>query len=153
MSHLIFLLARPSYLLVPSAFGCLLVHISSSLAHISYLLLGDQPHLFLFTFLTPLFPIAAPSKYLSEAFLCFIGQSPPDRSTDCSPMPYPYLVYIAFNLCFNTAILFLVKWASSVLSFMVMRVLPLLSSPSRLRRCSLTFFLLVHPLFFLISIL
>jgi len=38
-------------------------------------------------------------------------------------MPYPYLVYIAFNLSFNIALLYLLKRASALQGFMAVKAI------------------------------
>lgn len=67
-----------------------------------------------------------PLAEIQTGLTCFIGTTPAGVKTDCSPMPIPYLIYIVFNIGFNVAILALLKIASAVMSFMVIRaVLPL----------------------------
>jgi hypothetical protein len=66
--------------------------------------------------------------YIKNGFLCFVGkyQFPPGSGYDCSSMPWPFLVYIAFNLGYNIAILMLLKRASALQAFMAVKaVLPL----------------------------
>lgn len=40
------------------------------------------------------------------------------RAGDCSPMPYPYLIYIAINLTMNISFLFFVRHTTALMSFM-----------------------------------
>jgi len=63
--------------------------------------------------------------YLTGAFQCFVGITPKwlPAGRDCSPDPWPYLIYISFNLIFNISILTFVKEASVVITFLVMRAL------------------------------
>jgi len=63
--------------------------------------------------------------YIINGFDCFIGKTPMGSPFDCSPDPYPYLVYISLNVIYNLFLLLLVKRASAVLSFMtVQAILP-----------------------------
>jgi hypothetical protein len=49
------------------------------------------------------------------------------RAGDCSPMPYPYLIYIAINLTMNISFLFFVRHTTALMSFMTTKVSLLLS--------------------------
>jgi len=63
--------------------------------------------------------------YIINGFYCFIGKTPVGSKFDCSPDPYPYVVYIGINLIYNLLLLMLVKYASAVLCFMTLQaVLP-----------------------------
>lgn len=67
------------------------------------------------------------AQYIKNGFLCFVGKYhfPPDSGYDCSSMPWPFLVYIAFNLGYNVALLLLLKKASALQAFMAVKaVLP-----------------------------
>jgi len=66
-------------------------------------------------------------QYMRDGFSCFGGHTPPDNhKTDCSPNPYPYLVYIVLNLTFNIFLLILLKRASSLQGFMAIKaILPI----------------------------
>jgi len=64
-------------------------------------------------------------QYIINGFECFGGSTPVGSKFDCSPNPYPYMVYISVNLIYNLLLLLLVKRASAVLSFMTIQaVLP-----------------------------
>jgi len=67
------------------------------------------------------------SQFISEGFQCFGGTTPAGvHDTNCSPNPYPYLVYITINLVFNIMLLMITKKASALLSFMAIKaILPL----------------------------
>jgi len=65
--------------------------------------------------------------YLMDGFKCFVGQYDfaPGSPYDCRAMPYPFLIYIAFNLAYNVALLLLLKQASALQAFMAVKaVLP-----------------------------
>lgn len=67
-------------------------------------------------------------QYLKDGWQCFIGkyQFPPGSPYDCSLMPWIFFLYMAINLAFNISLLFLLKRASALQSFMAMQaVLPL----------------------------
>eukprot|EP01130_Rhizamoeba_saxonica_P016187 TRINITY_DN7435_c0_g1_i1.p1 TRINITY_DN7435_c0_g1~~TRINITY_DN7435_c0_g1_i1.p1 ORF type:complete len:416 (-),score=33.97 TRINITY_DN7435_c0_g1_i1:16-1263(-) len=65
-------------------------------------------------------------NYISNGFSCFVGITPIVSTLPCEYNPYPYLVYICVNLTFNILLLFLVKKASSLLSFMAIKaILPI----------------------------
>jgi len=65
------------------------------------------------------------NEYIVNGFNCFVGKTPPGSKFDCSPDPYPYIIYIGINLVYNLLLLLLVKRASAVLSFMTIQaVLP-----------------------------
>jgi len=63
--------------------------------------------------------------YLQGAFDCFGGITPTwaPQGADCSPDPWPYIIYIAINIVFNISILTFVKEASVVVTFLVIRAL------------------------------
>eukprot|EP01111_Echinosteliopsis_oligospora_P011426 TRINITY_DN3770_c0_g1_i1.p1 TRINITY_DN3770_c0_g1~~TRINITY_DN3770_c0_g1_i1.p1 ORF type:complete len:417 (+),score=56.80 TRINITY_DN3770_c0_g1_i1:73-1323(+) len=69
--------------------------------------------------------------YIKNGFLCFAGITPeadqnPLNPNRCHPDPYPYLIYIVFNLGYNIFILLLLKQASALQSFMAIKaVLPI----------------------------
>lgn len=66
-------------------------------------------------------------EYLKNGFLCFAGQYKfaPGSPYDCSSMPWPFVVYIVFNLAFNISLLLLLKRASALQAFMATKgVLP-----------------------------
>jgi hypothetical protein len=66
-------------------------------------------------------------QYLKDGFQCFIGtyRFPESSPYNCSSMPYPFLVYMAFNLAYNIALLLLLKQASALQAFMAVKaVLP-----------------------------
>jgi hypothetical protein len=58
-------------------------------------------------------------QYIRDGFSCFIGITPDTLLPGtCSPDPYPYLVYIAMNIGYNIALLWLLKIASALQTFM-----------------------------------
>jgi hypothetical protein len=63
--------------------------------------------------------------YLQGAFDCFGGITPTwaPPGADCSPDPWPYIIYIIINIVFNISILTFVKEASVVVTFLVIRAL------------------------------
>uniref|UniRef100_A0A6B2L7Q2 EamA domain-containing protein n=1 Tax=Arcella intermedia TaxID=1963864 RepID=A0A6B2L7Q2_9EUKA len=64
--------------------------------------------------------------YMAAGFQCFSGITVSDYKIDCSHNPYPYLVYIAFNLTFNILLLMVTKYASALMSFMAIKaILPI----------------------------
>jgi len=67
--------------------------------------------------------------FVHDGFECLSGKTPTVSGThmelDCTPNPYPYLVYIGVNLVFNIFVLLLIKRASALQSFMSMNgILP-----------------------------
>jgi hypothetical protein len=66
-------------------------------------------------------------QYLKDGMMCFVGkyQFPPNSPYSCSSMPYPFLIYMAFNLGYNISLLLLLKEASALQAFMAVKaVLP-----------------------------
>lgn len=65
-------------------------------------------------------------RYMLDGLYCFVGRyDNPDSMFDCHSMPYPWLVYMAFNLVYNIALLLLLKKASALQAFMAVKaVLP-----------------------------
>lgn len=64
-------------------------------------------------------------KYMLDGFYCFIGRYENNANSkfDCSSMPYPWLVYMAFNLVYNIALLLLLKKASALQAFMAVKAI------------------------------
>jgi hypothetical protein len=56
-----------------------------------------------------------------RSFRCFVGISVAKQ--DCSTMPWPYLIYVAFNLAFNIVLLILLKRASALQGFMALKAI------------------------------
>jgi len=69
------------------------------------------------------------SQFIIDGFQCFGAKTPQGAtkdSLDCSPNPYPWIVYISINLAFNILLLMVTKKASALLSFMAIKaILPL----------------------------
>jgi len=65
--------------------------------------------------------------YLLGALHCFTGTTPEwHESLKCHSNPWPYLIYIVFNITLNVTVLALVKEVSVVVTFLVLAmVLPL----------------------------
>jgi len=60
-------------------------------------------------------------SYLMNALVCFGGHAVSNNMSDmnCSYNPFPYMVYIVFNICFNIGFILVLRKASAVLSYMV----------------------------------
>lgn len=46
---------------------------------------------------------------------CFVGKTPAVSHNNCTPDPYPYLIYIGINICYNVLLLLITKNASALL--------------------------------------
>lgn len=63
-------------------------------------------------------------KYMLDGLYCFVGKYEMTSSKfDCTSMPYPWLVYMAFNLAYNVALLLLLKKASALQAFMAVKAI------------------------------
>lgn len=62
-------------------------------------------------------------EYMIKGFQCFAGTLPKDSENDCSSMPWPFLIYIVFNLSFNISLLILLKKASALQGFMAIKAI------------------------------
>ena len=63
-------------------------------------------------------------KYMLDGLYCFVGKYDMHNSNyDCQAMPYPWLVYMAFNLVYNIAMLLLLKKASALQAFMAVKAI------------------------------
>jgi hypothetical protein len=64
--------------------------------------------------------------YVRDGFRCFFGMTPEGATSDCTPNPWPYLIYMVINLLFNITLLVLLKKASALQSFMALKaILPI----------------------------
>jgi len=81
--------------------------------------------------ITLLFPVLGGGAanlldFVQKGFQCFAGQTPLHNAKTCEWNPYPYLVYMVFNLAFNILLLLVTKEASALLSFMAIKaILPI----------------------------
>eukprot|EP00164_Ancoracysta_twista_P000541 GFYU01000722.1.p1 GENE.GFYU01000722.1~~GFYU01000722.1.p1 ORF type:complete len:415 (+),score=129.18 GFYU01000722.1:153-1397(+) len=61
-------------------------------------------------------PLADLPSYFANGFVCFSGSNP-TAADDCTGSPYAPLIYLAINLMYNLAIIFLLKFGGATLMF------------------------------------